>query len=269
MSFTYCVNTATIKPQPLITKIEVTAAAGFKGVELWVNDIYEFIGRGGEVSDVEKAIADNGLIVPCMIACRAWGEAEGLEYRLQLDEAKRRMELAARLGSPYFVATPPRDDCPPSQLTERYKDLLAIGREVGVKPTFEYIGFFKSVPGLALAHKIAADTGDPDASVILDAFHNWNSGSTMDDLRALPLEMISHYHIDDAHPDKPMGTQMDPDRVMLGDGVIDLATEVAILKEKGYDGTVSLELFNADYWQEDPLDLLKRGMDRMQAVLED
>jgi len=268
MSFTYCLNTATIMPQPLLRKIELTAQAGYAGVELWVNDIYQFIGRGGEVSDIEKAIADNGLIVPCMIACRQWAEMVGREYELALDEARRRMELATRLGSPYFVATPPREPCDPAQITAHYKDLLDIGREIGIKPTFEYIGFFKSVPDLALAHKIAADTGDPDATVILDSFHTWNSGGTLDDLRAIPVEMISHYHIDDAAPDKPKGSQTDPDRVMIGEGPIDLKAEMDVLKEKGYAGTISLELFNKSYWQQDPLELITRGLEKMREVCE-
>ncbi len=267
MSFTFCLNTSTIKPQPLLKKISLTAEAGFKGVELWINDIYEFIGRGGEVADLEKAIADHGLIVPCMIAMRQWGEAEGLEYNLALEEAKRRMELAARLKAPYIVATPPRDPCGFQQIAERYRDLLKIGREVGVKPTFEYIGFFNSASKLSHAWEIVQQADDPDATLILDTFHNWNSFSTLDDLRAVPLDRISHYHIDDADPNKPAGTQMDPDRVMLGEGQIDLGAEIAVLKEKGYDGTVSLELFNQALWKEDPAEVLKVGFDRMTELL--
>ena len=77
MSFTLCLNTSTIKPQPLLEKIRIAEAAGFAGVELWINDIYEYVGRGGEVRDVEQALQDHGLIVPCMIALRGWGEAVG------------------------------------------------------------------------------------------------------------------------------------------------------------------------------------------------
>ena len=73
---------------------------------------------------------------------------------------------------------------------------------------------------------------DHDSTIILDAFHNWNSNSTLDDLRAIPLEKISHYHIDDAHPDIAPTEQKDPDRVMLGEGQIDLAAELAVLKKK-------------------------------------
>lgn len=268
MSFQLCLNTSTIKPQPILKKIELAAKAGFEGVELWINDIYEFIGQGGEVSDIEKALQDNRLIVPCAIACRQWADAVGPEYQLALDEAKRRMEMAARIGSPWLVATPPREDCNHDTIAERYKELLRIGRSVGVKPTFEYIGFFKSVRSLPEAWNIVQSADDPDATLILDAFHNWNSRSTNEDLLKIPVERISHYHIDDAHPDKPMGTQTDPDRVMLGEGQIDLVSEISILKQMGYKGTVSLELFNTDLWQKDPLEVLKYGIDKMRELLD-
>jgi sugar phosphate isomerase/epimerase len=109
-------------------------------------------------------------------------------------------------------------------------------------------------------------TDDSDSTIILDAFHNWNSHSTLDDLKAIPLEKISHYHIDDAAPGKPATTQTDPDRVMLGEGQIDLAAEIEVLKAKGYDKTVSLELFNAELWKQDPLEVITTGLTRMKAL---
>lgn len=265
--FTLCLNTSTIKPQPLLEKIRLTAEAGFAGIELWINDIYEFVGQGGEVRDVQRAIADAGFVVPCMIAMRQWGEASELEYPLMLDEAKRRMEMAARLGSPYIVATPPRDPCDVQQLIRRYRDLLELGRQIGVKPTFEYIGFFKGATSLSDAWRVVRGADDRDATLILDAFHSWNSRSTLGDLRSIPADRISHYHINDANPNIPATQQTDPDRVMIGDGAIDLRAEIAVLREIGYEGTVSLELFNRDLWQQDPREVLKTGIQRMRDLL--
>ena len=151
----------------------------------------------------------------------------------------------------------------------RYRDLLVLGREVGVKPTFEYISFFKSVPKLADAWQIVQQADADDATLILDAFHNYNSGSTLDDLRAIPAEKISHYHIDDADPTKPPMTQTDPDRVMPGDGAIDLRAEVDLLRAAGYQGTVSLELFNEELWAADPKEVAIRGRERLREILED
>lgn len=262
----FCLNTSTIKPQPLLRKIELAGQAGYDGIELWVNDVYDFIGRGGEVREIEQALADHELIVPSMIAIRQWGETNGWEYQLIKDEAHRRFALAARLGAAYIVATPPLEREEQGHLPARYCDLLKIGREEGVKPTFEYISFFKSVNNLADAWRIVQEANDNDSTIILDAFHNWNSNSSLDDLRTIPVEKISHYHIDDAHPEIASTEQKDPDRVMLGEGQIDLCSELTILKEKGYDSTMSLELFNEELWAQDPLTVITTGLERMRSL---
>jgi 2-keto-myo-inositol isomerase len=262
-----CLNTSTIMPQPLLEKIRLTAEAGFPAIELWINDIYEFVGQGGEVRDVEKALADCGLLVPAMIAVRGWAEATQEEYPFVLEEAKRRMELAARLGARWLVCSPARGPCSLAQITRRYKDLLQLGRQLGIQPTFEYISFFESASRLEQAWQVVRDVDDPDATLIVDAFHSWNSGSHPSTLREIPVQRISHYHIDDAAPGIPPGRQRDADRVMVGDGVIDLAGELSVLAGKGYRGAVSLELFQPQLWAQDPLTVLRTGRERMEAIL--
>ena len=87
--------------------------------------------------DIEKALADHGLIVPSVIAMRQWGDFEGWEHQLVLDEAKRRFALGARLGAPFIVATPPLENPKTDHLPARYAELLAIGRQDGIRPSFE------------------------------------------------------------------------------------------------------------------------------------
>ena len=164
-----CLNTSTIKPVPLLEKIKLVGEAGYAGIELWLNDIWEFVARGGEVSEVTKALEDHGLIVPSVIAMRQWGDFDGWEHQLVLDEARRRFALGARLGAPFIVATPPLENPRTEHLPERYKELLEIGRQEGIRPTFEYISFFKSVHTLKKAWEIVQVSGDPDATLILDA----------------------------------------------------------------------------------------------------
>lgn len=265
--FQTCLNTSTIKPQPLLDKIRLTAEAGFDAVELWINDLYEYIGRGGEIRDIEKSLADHGLAVPSMIALRQWGEAVGREYDLMLEEAKRRMELVARVGAPYVVATPPREPCDFNQLVDRYGDLLELGRQVGVRPTFEYISFFDGAQTLDIAWQVVQAVGDDDATLIADAFHTWNSPSTDGLLATIPGNRISHYHIDDGSPSIARMQQTDPDRVMIGDGPIDLKREIQMLVEIGYNGMISLELFNQALWEQEPLSVLKTGKQRLDDLL--
>ncbi len=262
-------NSSTIKPTPLLEKIRIAGAAGYDGIELWAVELYEHVGRGGEISEVEKALADHGLEVPCFIAVRNWGESEGWEYRLAMDEARRRFELAARLGAPLMVCTPPLQRPGIAGLARGYADLLQIGRDTGVRAVLEYISFFASLTNIPDTVAVLDECGDPDGCTILDAFHNWNNRTTLDDIRALPLERIAHYHINDAAPGIPSGSQKDPDRVMPGDGVIDLKTELGALREKGYEGWLSLELFNEKWWAKDPLETAKTGLERMRALCDE
>lgn len=260
-------NASTIKPTPLLEKIRVAGEAGYHGIELWAVELYEHVGRGGEVRDVEQALADHGLEVPCFIAVRNWGETEGWEYKLAMDEARRRFELAARIGSPLMVCTPPMERPGIEGLERGYADLLRIGRETGVQAVLEYISFFASLNNVPDTVTVLDRCGE--GVTILDAFHNWNERTTLDDIRALPLERIAHYHIDDAAPDIPSGRQKDPDRVMIGDGVIDLKSELSVLKEKGYDKWLSLELFSEAWWRRDPLECARIGLERMRGLCEE
>jgi 2-keto-myo-inositol isomerase len=262
----FCLNTSTIKPVPLLEKIRLVGEAGYDGIELWLTDIWEFVARGGEVSDITLAISDAGLLIPSVIAVRQWGDFDGWEHRLVLEETRRRFALGARLGSPFVVATPPMENPETDHLPDRYRELLEIGRQEGIKPTFEYISFFKSVNTLHGAWEMVQKTQDQDATLIVDAFHNWNSHSSGDTLRSIPADKISHYHIDDAGIGKGAGQQRDPDRVMPGDGQIDLSTEIKILNQIGYNKTVSLELFNQGWWEKDPAETLRTGLNRMKAL---
>ena len=119
---------------------------------------------------------------------RQWGDFEGWEHQLVLDEAKRRFALGARLGHPLLLQPHHWKRKKRNISPERYGELLQIGREEGILPTFEYISFFKSVYTLEGAWKIINESDDPDATLILDAFHNWNSASSPDTLRNIGIQ---------------------------------------------------------------------------------
>ncbi len=261
-------NAFTFGPKvSVLDKIRATAEAGFDGIELVIQELYEHVGLGGEISEVEAALAETGLEVPCCLGLRNWGDLEGWDYQLVLGEARRRMQLARRLGSPLLVCSTPmyREDT--AGLHTRYRDLLEIGRETGCRPIFEFIGFYKSITTLPQAMEMLRKTNHPDAGLCLDAFHNWNGGSSLDDLRACPLEWMAHYHIDDARPDVPQSQQVDTDRVLPGEGQIGIAAELQVLREKGYEGWVSLELFNAELWATGPQNVARRGIESVRRFL--
>ena len=70
--FEYCLNSSTIKPAGLRQKIEIASEAGYDGIELWHDDIDQYLREGGAIADVRKWLQDRGLSVPTTIYLKDW-----------------------------------------------------------------------------------------------------------------------------------------------------------------------------------------------------
>ena len=82
-------------------------------------------------------------------------------YAKALDECRRRMDQAVELGSPYIVASPPQEVVDLGRATERFGELMGIGREVGVIPSMEFLGFVDGIKNVASAWQIAQEPAIP------------------------------------------------------------------------------------------------------------
>jgi sugar phosphate isomerase/epimerase len=266
--FVYCLNTSTIRPTPLLEKIRVAGRAGYQAIEPWNDEIDEYLRQGGTIVELRTAIAEAGLKVVSVIALHSWVTTDGDEYAKARDECCRRMEQAAQLGSPYIVASPPQEVVDLGRATERFRELMGMGRIFGVTPSMEFLGFVDGIKNVASAWVIAQGTGNPQATVVADVFHMIRGGGSIDDLLLLSGDHLANFHINDvpAKPD-PL-TQTDYDRVMVGDGIADLKKVIANLRQIGYKGPLSLELFNRDLWEADPLTVVTRGLERVRELVE-
>ena len=271
MRYLPCLNTSTIRPASLMDKIDAAAAAGFRAVELWNPDVFEYIERGGTLQEVKERLSRHGLSVPSMIAIMGFvgNEEPGREERLA--EARRRMEQARDLGAPFIVASPPMGRADLARCGRDYAELLQLGRDVGIRPAMEFLGFVEHVNSIATAREIMERSGDPTATIVIDWFHmvRGDGRETIpEDLRALKAEQIAIVHLDDVPYRKPFSEMTDGDRVYPGDGDIPLADLFRVLGEVGYRGPVSLELFNADVWAQDPYQVAKTGFEKSRRWFE-
>ncbi|MFO0961222.1 MAG: sugar phosphate isomerase/epimerase family protein, partial [Isosphaeraceae bacterium] len=205
--------------------------------------------------------------VVSMIALGGWIDAEGEEYARVLDDCRRRFEQAAALGSPYIVASPPHGAVEIPRAAERYGELIRIGRQYGVKPSMEFLGFVEGVHTLESARAIAEGSGEPEATIVADVFHLIRGGGTIEDLLAIDGRFLSIFHINDLPETPPPREQTDADRVMLKEGIADLPRVIANLRTIGYKGPLSLELFNPRLWQSDPVEVAREGLDRLKSLI--
>ena len=264
--FRYSLNSSTIQPTPILEKIRVAAEAGFGAIELWHADIDAHLSGGGTLAEIRGAVDDRGLAVPTTVMLKGWCEPDGPEDQAGMDECRRRMEHSVVVGAPHAIAGPPHGRVDYDFAADRYARLLEIGIEMGVRPAMEYLGFAQDVNSIADALRIMQRSGHPEATIVLDPFHDFRGGGGHEDIAKLTPAQIAVCHFDDAPASPPPHEQRDPDRVMPGEGVIDLQRFLSLLTQIGYDGWISLELFREDLWSEDPLDVARRGLSAMQRL---
>jgi sugar phosphate isomerase/epimerase len=257
-----CLNTSTIRPASLVTKIEAAATAGFRAIEPWNDDVDAHLAAGGTIEEIQALLRRHGLTVPSMIAIMGFvgNDEPGRDARLA--EARRRMLQAKALGSPFIVASPPLGRTDLARCGADYAELLELGREVGLRPAMEFLGFVDQVNSIAVAREIMERSGDPTATIVIDWFHMVRGDgrdTLFEDLRALRAEQIAIVHLDDVPYQKPFPEMTDGDRVYPGDGDIPVDALFAVLEEIGYAGPVSLELFNEELWAQDPFTVTRTG----------
>jgi sugar phosphate isomerase/epimerase len=114
---------------------------------------------------------------------------------------------------------------------------------------------------------VAIESGHPQACVLPDVYHLYKGGSSFDSLKLLSGVGVQVFHMNDYPADPPRETINDASRVYPGDGVAPLKSMLRDLRLAGFRGVLSLELFNRDYWKQDPLTVARTGLEKMRAAV--
>lgn len=265
-----CLNTSTIQPTALARKLELIAGAGFRHVELWNAEIDLHLQATGEtLADVRRRIDDQGLQVEGIVAFMGWADAADDALPIVLEECRRRAAQAAAVGSRSIVVSPPMRRVPIEQFVSRFELVRQIANENGLTPFLEFLGFTEQYHTLNSVLDCARRYPAGSVPIVGDSFHLIRGGGSLDNLLQLGQGELGIFHINDLPADPPFSEQTDHDRVMLGEGVIDLKHVISLLKKINYSGAVSLELFNKKLWQENPEIVLRTGFERLSALLND
>jgi len=254
---------------PLAKEVEIAAQAGYQGIEPWIAAIQRHVDEGRPLADVRRRIADLGLAVEGAIGFAAWIVEDADQRAKGLEQMKRDMDLVLQLGGRRIAAPPAGASdtgIDPRKVGERYRAVLELGRRMGVVPQLEIWGGSKTLSRPGEAANVAIEAAHPDACLLLDVFHLYKGGADFGGLRLLNPAALHVLHLND-YPAQPSREKItDADRVYPGDGVAPLADLLRGLREIGFSGTLSLELFNQTYWKQDPLTVARTGLEKMRAV---
>ncbi len=271
--FRYSFNTSTISGQkvPIPEEVDIAAKVGYQVIEPWIRELDQFVKDGGNLKDLKKRIEDKGLTVESAIGFAEWIVDDEERRKKGLEEAKRSMDLVRQIGGKRIAAPPTgatkQTDLNLMRAAERYRALLEVGAKIGVTPQVELWGFSTTLNRLGETALVAIEAHHPDACILADVYHLHKGGSDFGSLKLLGAASMHVFHMNDYPADPPRADITDAHRVYPGDGVAPLKQMLRDLYRLGFRGTLSLELFNRDYWKQDPLLVARTGLEKMRAVV--
>ena len=245
--FGYSLNTSTIREQriPVDREAEIAAKAGYNAFEPWLRELDEYAKKGGSLKDLGKKIADLGLKVESSIGFAEWIVDDDAKRKKGLETAKRDMEMVLAIGGKRMAA-PPMGATNEKianlyTIADRYRTLAELGRQVGIIPEVELWGFSKTLSRLGETVFVAMESAHPDACILPDIYHLYKGHSEFDSIRLLNAKAI---------------------------GNAPLKQTLRTLRDIGYRGMLSLELFNPEYWKQDAMLVAKTGLAKMKDVVQ-
>ena len=270
--FGYCLNTSTIRGNNLDFPAVITAAskAGFQAIEPWIAEIDRYTSTGGSLKDLGKRIADAGLTVEDAIAFNAILEDDDTRRAASMEKLKVDMDKVAQIGGKRIAVPPGNNRAAAVSLDNAaryYREALEMGEKMGVLPLLELWGTHPVLGPLSHGIYTTVAAGRPDASLLLDVFHLYKSGTPFTALKQINGASLHVMHLNDYPQAADPSTLNDANRIYPGDGVAPLRQIFRDLRDSGFRGYFSLELFNKEYWTKSADENLKTAIEKIRAVV--
>jgi sugar phosphate isomerase/epimerase len=244
--------------------VKAAQSYGYEGIELRLLDgeiVTPSIGAD-QRARIRRLTRDAGLAVCCVDTSFKLADPAA-----RLEDVYGYLKLAAELESPLirlFAGAPAGEawETTAQRSADRLMDLAEHGRPLGVRVALETHDSFAA--GKAVADVMRRVTDDY-AGVLWDTLNPFQIGETAEQTYAQIGEWLLHIHIKDG------GVAPDPMECrLLGEGAVPIPVLLQTLKDRGYDGWLSVEWEKK--WQPQiagPEIALPQYADKLRAYLQD
>jgi 4-hydroxyphenylpyruvate dioxygenase len=229
----------------LVEKLRAIHAAGFRCVEIFENDLLYY---DGTPADVRRIADDLGLTIALYQPFRDFEGVAADRLARNVERIKRKFDVMHALGTDRLLVCSSvaldtiGDD---GVVVEQLAVLAEHARQAGVIACYEALAWGRHVNSYRHAWQLVRSVDSPNLTLALDSFHTLSIGDSIDEIRAIPGDRIGFVQIADAP-----WMQMDVlewsrhYRCFPGQGDFELAQFTARVVESGYQGPLSLEIFN-------------------------
>jgi 4-hydroxyphenylpyruvate dioxygenase len=234
-------------------KLAAAAAAGFHGVEIFENDL---VVSPWSPRRIRRQCADLGLRIDLYQPFRDFEGVPPEQLRANLRRAGQKFDVMEQLGVDTMLvcSTVSQDAVDDDDLAAEHLNLLATrAADRGLRIAYEALAWGRFVNTYDHSWRIIRRAAHPALGLCLDSFHVLSKGSDLAAIRVIPSAKIFFLQLADAprlHMDVLQWSRHH--RVFPGQGSFDLAGFAGAVLGTGYDGPLSLEVFNDVFRQADP-----------------
>ena len=236
-------------PVPIDERVAAVAAAGYVGMGLVADDLAVVRNSIGFAA-LRDLIAEAGLThVEIELIERWWiprGSTESSHPTRDL------LFEAADVLAPAFIKIGSELGPPTAQLDGLVGPLRALADEAaahGTRIAIETMPFSR-IATVPMGVDLIRAAGHPGVGLLLDAWHVFRAGTTLDDLRGvLTPGAVLGVELDDAAPEM-VGSMFEDTvhhRLLCGEGSFDLTGLVDVLRDNGFDGPWGVEILSSSF----------------------
>ncbi|WP_405865321.1 sugar phosphate isomerase/epimerase and 4-hydroxyphenylpyruvate domain-containing protein [Streptomyces sp. NBC_01515] len=232
----------------LTEKLTAASRAGFDGVEIFENDL---LASPLTPEEIRARCADLGLTIDLYQPMRDIEAVPEAEFARNLRRARHKFELMRRLGTDTVLvcsSVSPLAEDDDALAAAQLSQLADLAQEFGVRVAYEALAWGRHVSTYDHAWRIVETAGHPALGTCLDSFHILSRGSEPKDLKGIadiPGEKIFFLQLADAPLLAMDVLQWSRHyRCFPGQGGFDVTGLVRHVLAAGYDGPLSLEIFN-------------------------
>ncbi|MBA4799534.1 MAG: sugar phosphate isomerase/epimerase and 4-hydroxyphenylpyruvate domain-containing protein [Rhizobiales bacterium] len=229
-------------------KLAAIARAGFDAVEIFENDFLTFDRSPAEVGQM---VRDHGLVVSLFQPFRDFeGMPEPFRSR-NFDRAERKFDLMAELGTDLMLICSNTSPVALGGIDRAAEDFHALGERAarrGLRVGYEALAWGRHISDHRDAWEIVRRADHPSIGLILDSFHTLSRKIELNSIRSIPGDRIFIVQLADA----PL-IEMDllywsrHFRNMPGEGDLAVTAFMQAIAATGYNGYLSLEIFNDQF----------------------
>jgi 4-hydroxyphenylpyruvate dioxygenase len=229
-------------------KLAAIAAAGFDGVEIFEND---FLAHDGSPRDVGRMVRDFGLEISLFQPFRDFEGMPEPQRTKAFDRAERKFDLMGELGADLVLVCSNVSPASLGGIDRAAQDFRELGERAarhGIRVGYEALAWGRHVNDHRDAWEIVRRTDHANVGLIVDSFHTLARKIDPDTIRSIPGDRIFFVQLADA-------PKIDMDllywsrhfRNMPGEGDLDVYGFMRAVAATGYNGTLSLEIFNDQF----------------------